>query len=170
MRYTNSSYIYIPQYVRYTNSSYIYIPQYVRYKANCNFSVRCDNFFLPACIAKVCYYYLFTLHQGTNARKVISEVCAFFVLQCTVFGRKSKHKTDVRAWDGISFHKNNPWNILVIGKYYVNDQHYQNSMRLTYSDTRRTLMHLFLFTNSAQRELVSICTQSIHDRNWLSLY
>ena len=33
--------------------------------------------------------------HGTNARKVISEVDAFFVLQCTVFGRKSKHKTDV---------------------------------------------------------------------------
>ena len=25
--------------------------------------------------------------QGTNARKVISEVYASFVLQCTVFGR-----------------------------------------------------------------------------------
>ena len=35
--------------------------------------------------------------QGTNGRKVISEVYAFFVLQCTVFGRKSKHKTDVTA-------------------------------------------------------------------------
>ena len=35
--------------------------------------------------------------QGTNERKVISEVYAFFVLQCTVFGRKSKHKTDVTA-------------------------------------------------------------------------
>ena len=33
-------------------------------------------------------------NQGTNARKVIY---AFFVLQCTVFGRKSKHKTDVAA-------------------------------------------------------------------------
>ena len=43
-------------------------------------------------------------------------------------------------------------------------------MLLTSSDTRRTLMHLFLFTNSAQRELVSICTQSIHDRNSLSLH
>ena len=28
--------------------------------------------------------------QGTNARKVISEVYAFIVLQCTVFERKSK--------------------------------------------------------------------------------
>ena len=36
---------------------------------------------------------------------------------------------------------------------------------LTSSNTKRTLMHLFLFTNSAQRELVSMCTQSIHDRN-----
>jgi len=35
--------------------------------------------------------------QGTNARKVISEVYTFFVLQCIVFGRKSKHKTDVTA-------------------------------------------------------------------------
>ena len=37
------------------------------------------------------------VEQGTNARKVISEVYAFFVLQCTVFGWKSKHKTDVEA-------------------------------------------------------------------------
>ena len=27
------------------------------------------------------------LHQGTNARKVISEVYAFFVLQCAVGGK-----------------------------------------------------------------------------------
>ena len=33
---------------------------------------------------------------------------------------------------------------------------YQNLMLLTFSDIKRTLMHLFLFTNSAQRELVSI--------------
>ena len=38
-----------------------------------------------------------SLNQCTNARKVISEVYAFFVLQCTVLGRKSKHKTDVTA-------------------------------------------------------------------------
>ena len=31
-------------------------------------------------------------------------------------------------------------------------------------------MHLFLFTNSAQRELVLICTQSIRDCNKLSLH
>jgi len=37
------------------------------------------------------------LAQGSNARKVISEVYAFFVLQYTVSGRKNKHKTDVTA-------------------------------------------------------------------------
>jgi len=42
---------------------------------------------------------------------------------------------------------------------------FSNLMLLTSSDTKWTLMHLFLFTNSAQRELVSICTQSIQDRN-----
>ena len=62
-------------------------------------------------------------YQGNNARKLISEVYAFFLLQCTVFGRKSKHKTDVTAWHGIHFHTNNLWNILVIENYYVN---YQN--------------------------------------------
>ena len=39
--------------------------------------------------------------QGYNARKVISEVCASFVLQCTVSGQLCKHQTDVEAWHGI---------------------------------------------------------------------
>ena len=41
------------------------------------------------------------LVQGTNAMKVISEVYVFFVLQCTVFGRKDKHKTDATAMESI---------------------------------------------------------------------
>ena len=64
--------------------------------------------------------------QGNNARKVISEVYAFFVLQFTVFGRKSEQKTDVTAWHGIHFYKNNQWNILDIENFYVNFQNYQN--------------------------------------------
>ena len=36
--------------------------------------------------------------------------------------------------------------------------------KLSKLNTSGTLMHLFLFTNSAQRELVSIC-QSIHNGN-----
>ena len=35
-------------------------------------------------------------------------------------------------------------------------------MLLSYSDTKQTLMHLSFFTNTAQRELVSICTQSVY--------
>ena len=72
-------------------------------------------------------------------------------VHCTVFGRKSKLKTDVTAWHGIRFHKNNLWNILVIWNYYVSFQNYQNLKLLTSSDTKRTLMHLFLFTNSTLR-------------------
>ena len=100
-----------------------------------------------------------------DASKVIMQGKLFFVLQCTVFGRKRKNKTDVTSWHGIHFHKNKLWNILVIGNYYVNYQNYQNLMRLSSLVTRRTLIHLFLFTNFAQRELVSICTQSIRNRN-----
>ena len=43
-------------------------------------------------------------------------------------------------------------------------------MLLSSSDTKPTLIHLFLFTNSAQSELVSICTQSIRNCNLLSLH
>ena len=46
----------------------------------------------------------------------------------------------------------------------------QNFMLLTSSDTKRTLMHLFLLTNSAQTKLVSMCTQSIRYYNKLSLH
>jgi len=71
---------------------------------------------------------------------------------------------------GSIFHKKNQWNNLVIGSYYVNYQNYQNLMLLSSSDTKRTIMHLFLFTNSTQRELDSICTQSIRNCNQLSLH
>ena len=71
---------------------------------------------------------------------------------------------------GSIFYINNQCNILVIGNYYVNYQNYQNLMLLIFSDTKQTLRHLFLFTNFAQRELVSICTQSIWNCNQLSLH
>ena len=83
------------------------------------------------------------IKQGYNARKVISEVYASFVPQCTVSGRSCKHKTDVEAWHGIHLSHKNQWNILDIGNYYVSFQDYQNLMLLTSSDTKRTLMHLF---------------------------
>ena len=58
---------------------------------------------------------------------------------------------------GSIFYIKNQWNILNIGNYYVNYENYQNKMLLTSSDTKRT--------NSAQRELVSLCTQSVHNCN-----
>ena len=65
---------------------------------------------------------------------------------------------------GSIFHiKKNQWNILVIGNYYVNYKNYQNLLLLTPSDTKRTLMHLLLFTNSAQRVYVlRVYANSIH--------
>ena len=76
--------------------------------------------------------------------------CSVLLLGGNVTTRRMS-KPDI----GSIFHINNQLNILVIGNYYVNYQNYQNSMLLTSSGTKRTLMHLFLFTNSAQRELVS---------------
>ena len=72
---------------------------------------------------------LFNFHQAWNTMlgnilpnkvlmqgKLFQRCAHFFVLQCTVFWRKSKHKTDITAWHGINFHKNNLWNILVYRK------------------------------------------------------
>ena len=102
-------------------------------------------------------------YQGCEARKVILY-CSVLFLGANVNTRRMS-KPDM----GSIIHITNHWNILVIGNYYVNYQNYQNLMILTSSDTKQTLMHLLLFTNSAQTELISICTQSIHNRNWLSL-
>ena len=44
--------------------------------------------------------------------------------------KQCKHKTNVTAWHGFHFHKNNLWNIMVKGNYY---------MLYCSSDTRRTL-------------------------------
>ena len=87
------------------------------------------------------------------------------LLYCSVLSlggnvnRRRMSKPDM----GPIFHIKNQWNILVIGNYYVNYQNYQNLMLLTPSDTKRTLMYPFLITNSAQRELDRICTQSIRN-------
>ena len=51
---------------------------------------------------------------------------------------------------GSIFHIKNQWNIFVAWNYYVN---FQNSMLLSSSDTKLTLMYLFLFINSTQRDL-----------------
>ena len=92
--------------------------------------------------------------QGCNARKVISEVYTH-LLYCSVLSLSGNVNTRRMSKPDIEsiFQIKNQWNILVIGNYYVNCQNYQNLMLFTSSDTKRTLMHLFLFTNSAHREL-----------------
>ena len=83
------------------------------------------------------------------------------LLYCSILpmgGNVSTRRMSKPAMGSI-FHIKHQWNILAVGNCYVNYQNYQNLMLLTSSDTKRTVMHLFLFTNSAQRELVSICTR-----------
>ena len=89
-----------------------------------------------------------------------------FLLYCSVLslGGNVNTRRMSKPEMGSIFHIKNRWNILVIGNFHVNYQNYQNLMLLTSSDTKRTLMHLFLFTNSAQRDLVSICMQSVHNK------
>ena len=96
-------------------------------------------------------------------------VLIFYTADCSVLSLAGKVNTRRMSQPnmGFIFHIKMQWNILVIGNYYEN---YQNSMLLTSSDTKRKLLHLFLFTNSVQRKLVSICTQSIRNCNWLSLH
>ena len=91
------------------------------------------------------------VYQGCNARKVFSEVYASFVLQ-SLGGNVNPRRMSKPDMGSIFHIKKNQWNILVIANYYVNYQNHQNLMLLTSSDTKRTLMHLFLFTNSANRE------------------
>ena len=57
------------------------------------------------------------------------------------------------------FTKNNQWNIVVIGKYYVNSQNYQNLMLLSSLNTKRTLMQLFLFSERTGFNMYTEYTQ-----------
>ena len=100
----------------------------------------------------ICFFSCAILSKVLMQGKLF-QVYPSFVLQCR---RLCKHKTDVEAWHGI--HLSHKKSILVIGNYYVNYQNFQNSMILSSSDNKQTLIYLFLFTNSAQRELVAICT------------
>ena len=67
----------------------------------------------------------------------------------------------MKAWHGIHLSHKKSMKSSGHRKLLYELSKLSNLMLLTYSDTKRTLMHLFLFTNSVQRELVSICTQCI---------
>ena len=90
-------------------------------------------------------------------------MCTHF-LYCSVLSLGSKVNTRRMSQPdmGSIYHIKNQLNILVIENYYVN---YQNEMFVSSLDTRGTLMHQCLFTNTAPRELVSLCTQRIRNNN-----
>ena len=95
-------------------------------------------------------------HKNTVNEKHLMQGKSFqkctHLLYCSVLslGGNVNTRQMLQPDMGSIFHIKNQWNILVIGNYCVNYQNYQNLMPLTSSDTKRTLMHLFLFTNSAQ--------------------
>ena len=91
------------------------------------------------------------------------SVRIFFVLQWTVSGYNVNTRQMSKPDMGSIIHIKNQWYILVIGNFYMNYQNYQNLMLFTPSDTKRTMMHLLLFTNSAQRVYVlRVYANSIH--------
>ena len=65
------------------------------------------------------------------------------LLYCSVLGGNVNTRRMSKPDMGSFFHIKNQWNILVIGNYCVNYQIFQNSLLLTSSDTKRTLMHQF---------------------------
>ena len=127
-----------------------------------NISDTCLGFWI---ISSVKSWFMTSQNQGNNARKVISEVYAFLVLQCTVSGRKSKQNgCHSLTWDPFSQkqyikysgHRKLLCELSKFSKLYA---------YILFRYYRRTMMHLFLFTNYAQRKLVSICMQSIRNSN-----
>ena len=67
---------------------------------------------------------------------------------------------------GSIFYIKNEWNILVKRNYHE----LSKLMLFSSSDTQQTLMHLFLFTNCAQRELVSNVRMFIYITLYLYIY
>ena len=101
------------------------------------------------------------LHKDLMQGKLFQRYTHLLYCRVLSLGGNVNTRRESKPDMGSIFHINNQWNIRVIWNSYENYQNYQNSILLTSSDTKQTLRHLFLFTNSAQRELVSICTQSI---------
>ena len=84
---------------------------------------------------------------------------------CSVLSLGVNVNTNVEAWHGINLLHKKSMKYSGHRKLFCEWSKLSKFNALTFSDTKRTLMHLFLFTNSAQRELVSTCTQSIRNCN-----
>ena len=126
-----------------------HVNQYLNMKINIYLST-----YLSLYLSKV-------IMQESYFRDVRIFCTVVYCLLAVIVNTRRMSKPDMES----IFHMKHQWNILVIGNYYVNYENFQNSMLLSSSDTKLTLMHLFLFTNSTQRELVSICTHSIRNCN-----
>ena len=96
---------------------------------------------------------LISLAKDVRQGKLFQRCTHFLYFSVLSLGSKVNTRLGVSQPDmGSIFQIKNQWNILVKGKYYANYQNYPNLMLLSSSDTRGTLKHLFLFTNTAPRE------------------
>ena len=97
--------------------------------------------------------------------KIVFQRCTHFQYYSVLSldGKANTGGCQSLTWDPFSHKKSMNYSGHSLN-YYVK---YQNKMHLSSLDTRRTLMHLF--TNIAQRDLVSICTQRIRYSNYLYL-
>ena len=106
------------------------------------------------------------IDQGSYARKVnCGRVFSVYILKPVLFGRKSKHKTDVPPWHGIHFHKNNLWNILDIGKLiceFSKLSKFNAFNHLGYQKNTDASILVYKF-RPKRTGFISICTQSIRD-------
>ena len=98
--------------------------------------------------------------QGTNVRKVISEVHFLYCSVLSLRGNVNTRRMLQPDMESIFQIKIKSMKYSGHRKQLCELSKLSNLVLLTSSDTKRTLMHLF--TKSAQRELVSICTQSIY--------
>ena len=121
------------------------------------------NFLFLTCAFSVCQ--MLTLTKDVMQGKLFQK-CTY-LLYCSVLslGGNVNTRRMLQPDMGSIFHIKKSMKYSGHRKLLCEISKLSNLMLLTSSDTKRTLMHLFLFTNSSQRELVSICTQSIHDRN-----
>jgi len=118
------------------------------------------------CVYKVVIYVCLLICPKDVMQGKLFQKCTH-LLYCSVLclGGNVNTRRMLQPDMGSIFHIKKPMKYSGHRKILCKLSKLSNLMLLTSSDTKRSLMHPFLFTNSAQRELVSICTQSIRDRN-----
>ena len=107
------------------------------------------------------FLYIIIIH---NTRKVISEDSAFLVPQQCILSLGCKVNTIRMSQPdmGSISHLKNQWNILVVLETIL---WIIKIIKIKCFYPPRILIHLFMFTITAQRELISIFTQIIRNSN-----